>query len=193
MLAEVSSEPDWIALAAGAFAVVLPVFAAYVWRRLSHVRIGEIEIYRSVDEEAEKVRERLAPGHDEGYEEREYRLLSEYHAQGLAQSRTSFRFSIFFASLGFAVILATVVFAIGSHEPTAGTTVSLISGAIVEAIAGLFFVQSNRARELMVAFFDRLRTDRKLRNALALAESIDDVELRGRLQSPTGPLDGWIE
>ncbi len=187
MLATVSSGPEWIALGAGVLAVGLSLFAAIAWQRsASRLKIGGIglEFSSAVDEEVEEVRRRLSSADDEGYEDREYRLLSEYHAQGLAQSKTSFQFSIFFASLGFLVIVVAVAFSITStRESWAGTTVSLIAGAIVEAVAGLFFVQSNRARSLMVAFFDRLRTDRNLRDALGLAENIDDEDLRSRLQT----------
>jgi hypothetical protein len=35
-------------------------------------------------------------------------------------------------------------------------------------VSALFFVQSNRARNLMTAFFDKLRQDRSLEEALRL-------------------------
>ena len=136
-----------------------------------------------VEEEVEAVRQRLATSENEDQEDWEFRLLTEYHAQGLAQSKTSFRVSLFFAGLGFVVIAVAVVFAITGGTTTAGTTVSLVAGAIVESVAGLFFVQSNRAAELMTTFFDRLRADRKLRDALELAKSIEDPRLRSRLQT----------
>jgi TRADD-N domain-containing protein len=139
--------------------------------------------FQPMEEEVEAVRQRLTPSGTKDREDWEFRLLSEYHAQGLTQSRTSFRVSLFFASLGFVVIAVAVVFAIADETTNAGTTVSLIAGAIVEAVAGLFFVQSNRAAELMTTFFDRLRADRKLRDALELAKSIDDSRLRSRLQT----------
>jgi hypothetical protein len=170
---------------AGALAVLAAAFSVYVFtRRVTGVRVGGIEWERVIDEEAEEVRQRLAPEEGIGDSEREYRLLSEYHAQGLSQARISFRFSILFAALGFAVIAVAVFLALGSKDSSAAaSTVSLVAGSIVEAVSALFFVQSNRARELMVSFFDRLRSDRRLRDALALAEGIDDERLRSRLQT----------
>ena len=57
----------------------------------------------------------------------------------------------------------------------------VIAGTIIDAIAGLFFVQSNRARELMVQFFDRLRADRKLDEAIRLAETVPDATAKSAL------------
>jgi hypothetical protein len=58
----------------------------------------------------------------------------------------------------------------------------LLAGTIIESVASLFFVQSNRARRLMVDFFDRLRTDRKLLESLKLVASVPDQKLRSNLQ-----------
>ena len=59
---------------------------------------------------------------------------------------------------------------------------NLVSGTIIEAVAALFFVQSNRARRLMVEFFDRLRADKKLDDALRLAQEIGDGHIQSRLK-----------
>jgi hypothetical protein len=111
-------------------------------------------------------------------------LLPAYHALGLAQSRVMFWFSVIFASLGFALIALTVV-TVSSPNPSieSGNVVSLISGAIVEAVSALFFVQSNRARALLTAFFDRLRSDQSLERALQLAEEVPDDLIRSRLKA----------
>jgi TRADD-N domain-containing protein len=118
-------------------------------------------------------------------DERGFALLREYHAQGLAQSKISFWFSIAFASLGFVLIAATVVTSVVSQDEgvTAANVVALIAGAIVEAVSGLFFVQSNRARELMVEFFDRLRQDHGRDRALEIAAEVPDEHIRSRLQA----------
>ena len=111
------------------------------------------------------------------------KLLREYHAQGLTQSRVAFLFSIVFASLGFVLIAATVVVAVAAGTRTGANAVALISGAIVEAVSGLFFVQSNRARITMTAFFDKLRQDRSLEEALRLSDSIPDPLIKSRLKT----------
>ncbi len=51
---------------------------------------------------------------------------------------------------------------------------TLVAGTVIDAVAALFFVQSNKARELMTEFFDKLRVDRKLDEALRLMSDISD-------------------
>ncbi|MBB3914132.1 TRADD-N-associated membrane domain-containing protein [Rhizobium fabae] len=117
-------------------------------------------------------------------------LMREYHAQGLSQSKISFWFSLIFASLGFAIIALSIGLFLqntGSGESWIDTAAkpifTLVAGAIIDAVAALFFVQSNKARELMVEFFDKLRNDRKLDEALALMSDIDDVQIAAKSKS----------
>jgi Cyanobacterial TRADD-N associated 2-Transmembrane domain len=111
-------------------------------------------------------------------------LMEAYHAQGLAQSKVSFWFSMFFASLGFALIaVAVATAALGDGGFEDANTAALLGGAVVEGVSALFFVQSNRSRVLMTNFFDKLRADRATREAVVLAESIEDDVMRSRLQA----------
>ena len=116
--------------------------------------------------------------------ERQYLLLKAYHEQSLGQSRTSMWFSLIFAAVGFCVIILAVFVPSGSlGSPFGGERlIKLVSGTIIDAVAGLFFVQSNKARELMSTFFDKLRTDRKLDESLTLARQVPDSTLKSRLQ-----------
>jgi hypothetical protein len=121
--------------------------------------------------------------------EQQYVLIQEYHAQGIAQSKTSFWFSLIFASLGFSVImLGVVLFLSGEASEASIATMqkpafTLISGTVIDAVAALFFVQSNRARQLMSEFFDKLRVDRKLDECLKLANDIDDPKIQSSLKA----------
>jgi hypothetical protein len=118
-------------------------------------------------------------------------LLREYHAQGLSQSRVSFWFSLVFASLGFAIIALSVGIFLQQLDhaatgwlDTAGKPIfTLIAGTVIDAVAALFFVQSNKARELMTEFFDKLRSDRKLDEALRLVEAIPDAAIGSRTRA----------
>jgi hypothetical protein len=117
-----------------------------------------------------------------------FALLKEYHAQGLAQSKISFWFSLVFASLGFVIIMVSVVKVLSSpsgdwYETIGKPSVTLVSGTVVSAVGALFFVQSNRARQLMTEFFDKLRTDRKLDEALQLTRSIEDPVVSSHLKA----------
>jgi hypothetical protein len=51
------------------------------------------------------------------------------------------------------------------REPVVGRA-AIIWGTVIQAAYTLFVVQSNRARQLMTEFFDKLRVDRKLDEAL---------------------------
>lgn len=116
-------------------------------------------------------------------DERTETLLKEYHDQGLGQSRYAFLFSVVFASLGFVLIAATVIVAVTTGTHTGANAVAIISGAIVEAVSGLFFVQGNKTRIVMTTFFDKLRQDRSLEEALRLSDAIPDPLIKSRLKT----------
>lgn len=170
-------------------AVALSVVSAIVAMGRGKLKMGSFMVDFDRTAASEEIRSRLeAAGAQGGF--RQYALLREYHAQGLAQSRISFWFSLTFASIGFAVIaLAVGIFLQGSPPgsgwlDSAGKPIfTLISGTVIDAVAALFFVQSNKARQLMTEFFDKLRTDRKLDEALKLADAITDPAVSSRLRA----------
>jgi hypothetical protein len=120
----------------------------------------------------------------------QFALLQQYHTQGLAQSKISFWFSLIFASLGFSVIMLGVGLFLSQDAPEQSYIASLqrpgftlISGTVIDAVAALFFIQSNRARQLMTEFFDKLRVDRKLDEALKFANEITDPKIQSSLKA----------
>jgi hypothetical protein len=93
-------------------------------------------------------RRRISEPGDAQAADKQYLLLREYHAQGLAQSKISFWFSLVFAALGFAVIVSAI-FTLQPGErllDQGRTFISLVAGTVIDAVAALFFVQSNKAR-----------------------------------------------
>ncbi len=108
--------------------------------------------------------------------------LVQYHANSLAQSRISFWFSIGAATFGFLVIVVGVLLYILVPSNTA-SYLSVASGTIIDAVATLFFVQSNQARKSMTEFFDKLRSDRKFNESLRLSESITDQHIQSMLKA----------
>jgi len=178
-------------------AVIIASLAVYSFSKGR--RVGTV---RGLEAEVEDVRRRISEPADEvEAADKQYLLLREYHAQGLAQSKISFRFSLIFAALGFAVIVS----AIFTLQPDVRlldqgrTFITLVAGTVIDAVAALFFVQSNKARQLMVDFFDRLRNDRKLEESLKLAVGIQDAELKSRLHTLLSlsfaeikPTDGFL-
>ncbi len=106
--------------------------------------------------------------------------LASYYAQVLAQSKVSFWFSLVFASIGFIVIVLAGMRFVASE--VTGAVVQLISGAIIDAVAALFFVQSNKAQTALSAFFEKLRLDRQQLDGKALCESITDETARNAVK-----------
>lgn len=111
------------------------------------------------------------------------KLLREYHAQGLTQSRVSFWFSIIFACVGFSIIGFGAIAALNGSITFEKSIIPIISGGVIDGVSGLFFVQSNRARQLMSEFFDKLRADNKLTEALRLSASIRDEKVSSSLKA----------
>jgi hypothetical protein len=112
----------------------------------------------------------------EGLAVRRQALIETYHRQGLAQSKISFWFSIILGALGFSIIAYSVLTKSEAVSP-------YISGGVTEAVSALLFAQTNQARKLMADFFERLRQDRRLEEALRLTNSIESAELRSSLQA----------
>ena len=190
----ISSLISTIATVFGVVVASIAVWSVFKGRGASGVR--------GLEAEMEQVRRRISePMAQADAANKQYLLLREYHAQGLAQSKISFWFSLIFAALGFAVIVSAIfTLQPGEHLLEQGRTfITLIAGTVIDAVAALFFVQSNKARQLMVDFFDRLRNDQKLEESLRLAVAIEDPELKGRLHTLLSlsfadikPTDGFL-
>lgn len=112
-------------------------------------------------------------------------LLRKYHAETLSQSKISFLVSLLFASLGF-VIIGSAVFSTQQDKAVGEQSrawIALVASLIVESVSALFFVQARRAQDQLLGFFDRLRSDRRLEESLGLISSIEDDQLKGRIQA----------
>jgi len=169
-------------------ALVVVVIAIVTYRGKGMLKVGRfsLDFQRDFENQVEQIRQKISEKIPEGRpEDKQYLLLREYHAQGLAQSKISFWFSLIFASLGFAVIITAILtMDRGVRLTQQGQTfITLIAGTIIDAVSALFFVQSNKARQLMTQFFDKLRTDRKLEESLRLTTQIPDPTLQSRVKT----------
>ncbi|GAA1185361.1 hypothetical protein GCM10009654_48770 [Streptomyces hebeiensis] len=116
-------------------------------------------------------------------------MLTEIYSHGLAQAKLSFFVSLVFAACGSAVLLSGVVLAI-SHSARDGqqyaTITTQTSGVVINLLAGVFFMQSNRARKDMgeqgVMLREDSRSGRNLKAAGVLVDSISDEELRDKVR-----------
>jgi hypothetical protein len=168
--------------------IIVAVFSLFGQKR------SLFELKKTVEEDAEESKTGKSVPEEKGntasekriiLSERQYQLLRQYHSQGLEQSKISFWFSLIFAALGFVVIItATFTMESGVQLTAQGRAfITLLAGTIIDAVAALFFVQSNKARELMTNFFDRLRADRKLEEALNLCREIKDKNIQSKVQT----------
>jgi hypothetical protein len=106
--------------------------------------------------------------------------LSNYYKQTLYQSQISFWVSLIFASIGFAlIIVASVIHVAGAWDKT---VISIVSGVIIDAIAALFFVQSNNAQKAVGTFFEKLRKDKQIHDAIKMSETIENADLKDNLK-----------
>jgi hypothetical protein len=102
-------------------------------------------------------------------------LLAGYHEIVLAQSRRSFFWALIGAGIGLLFFLAAVVFALLTSS-TAGALIPLLSGAIVEVIAGIVFFLYGKAAIQLSSFHGRLETLQRYMLANSICESLDGEE-----------------
>jgi len=107
--------------------------------------------------------------------------LANYYNHALSRANISFWFSLIFASIGFGVI----IFSFATHNPSDiwGTIIKSLSGAVIDAVSALFFVQSTAAQKSMGDFFEKLRLDRLNAEARDMISEIENAERRDQLRS----------
>jgi len=110
----------------------------------------------------------------------EIEQLANYYSQILSQSKISFWFSLIFASLGFATIVVSA-FLYSNNNGTA-TVAQFSAGLIMDAVAGLFFVQSRNAQKSMGEFFDKLRNDRLHVESKLISKDIKSEQVKDALK-----------
>lgn len=181
LLKDFSQLSDVAMVVVGLIAVLFSIVAAIRSGALKSIRLGSFEIQaatKEVEQAREIIRTITAPDSERVPFETEQ--LANYYAQVLGQSKTSFWFSLVFASIGFLII---VLAAFLHADADSGSTVArFVAGGIVDAVAALFFVQSKRAQESMAEFFDKLRRDRNHLEARKLCESLEATEARDALR-----------
>jgi len=117
-------------------------------------------------------------------------MLNRIYTHGLQQARISFFVSLGFAAFGSAILLIGVWLAI-IHADTNGSRYGAIvtqtSGAVINILAGVFFLQSNRTRRDMgsqgVMLRDDSRFDRRLKAATVLSDNISEERLRNTVRA----------
>ncbi len=111
-------------------------------------------------------------------------LGDSYHEQALGQARVQFRVSTVAASVGFLLIIYGGFIQI-SNAPIEATDIilSVLPGAVIEAVAALFFAQAASTRQRATDFFSRLQDDQRSRQALEIADGIEEPRLKSLVYS----------
>jgi hypothetical protein len=102
-------------------------------------------------------------------------LVQSYHKQALDQAKVQFWVSVAGAMIGF---LWMIYSAIGIDPARIGTVLKILPGVVMGTVAFLFFRQASETRQRATELYDRLRSDSKWSQAVALVESIEDERVR---------------
>jgi len=73
----------------------------------------------------------------------------------------------------------------GAHVDLAHieTTLNILPGVVIEAVAALFFRQAEQTRERATSLYDRLREDDQATQARGLIHSIEDEKVRSLVKA----------
>ena len=162
-------------------AAIWGIVTAFRTGILKRVSIAGFE-FEATDQDRQKARELIKSIGGSRTEELPFETeqLALYYGQVLSQSKVSFWFSLIFASLGFAVIVAAGFLYTGQN--TGATVAQFISGLVMDAVAALFFTQSRNAQKAMGEFFDKLRRDRQHLESRRLCDSIANPLIQDALR-----------
>ncbi|MFG1885465.1 hypothetical protein [Micromonospora sp. NPDC049102] len=179
----IDTADEWASIASATVGLVALVVVVLSLLQVSKGRVKFGPASVEFERDAKEIRDRL-PLPEADPEDRQYALQREYHSRGLAQSGQSFWFSLIAAAVGFIVIIAALVAAaLDTNQGLQIPALQVVSGTIIEAVSVLFFVQSNKARELMTSFFDKLREDRKFEESLVIAREMEEGITKQRLHA----------
>ncbi|MFJ9938426.1 hypothetical protein ACIRSJ_35480 [Streptomyces virginiae] len=117
-------------------------------------------------------------------------ILVEYYAYGLTQARSSFGTSQRFAGAGAAILLVGIGLAVRKAETGGELYLGIVTsatGLVTTLIGQLFHRRADIALQHMADQTASLRDDRRAaettQQAIGLLETVDDPELRARLQA----------
>jgi hypothetical protein len=102
-------------------------------------------------------------------------LLAGYHQIALAQSRRSFFWALVGSGIGLTFFITAVAFALATGTALAAI-VPLLSGAVVEVVAGIVFVLYGKTTTQLSSFHRRLEVLQRYLLANSLCEALDGEE-----------------
>jgi len=170
------------ALAVATLTAIIGVVAGLRSGRLTKVEFGGLTIEGGIKPEEIEALKRSTTS-SEKIDEKPFEVvaLSNYYNHALSRANVSFWFSIIFGAIGFGVII--LAFATHDKGDLWGTIIKAASGTIIDAVSGIFFVQSTNAQKSMADFFEKLRMDRLNAEARSIIGEIDNGDTRDQLRA----------
>lgn len=107
-------------------------------------------------------------------------LLTAYHNVVLDQAKRSFMLALIASGTGLIFFIAAVSFIL-NNLPNFAATISLISGALIELIAGVIFYLYSKTSEQLASFQSRLDTTQRFLLANSICEGLEgDIKQKTR-------------
>lgn len=100
-------------------------------------------------------------------------LMTAYHTIVLDQARRSFKWALIAAGVGFGFFVLAVVYVMMSQPGRDISIISLISGALIEVIAGINFYLYGKTAGQMAEFQSRLDSTQRFLLANSVCESLE--------------------
>jgi len=110
----------------------------------------------------------------------EVEQLKKYYIDALFAAKVTLYISMFAAIVGFMIIAYSIIFT--SSDNISRSIIKISSGVIVDVVSALFFVQSNKSRNSMEVFFDKLRVDRMNLEARNIISEINNDDVKDQLR-----------
>ena len=99
-------------------------------------------------------------------------ILNSYYSEGLIQAKTSFWGATITSSIGFVFFLTAVIFVL-NKQPKDRTLIPLISGTVIEVVAGINFYLYGQATKQLASFQHRLDQTQRFLLANSICESLE--------------------
>lgn len=108
----------------------------------------------------------------QGIASAQLKILANYYNEGLTQAKTSFRWAAIVSGVGFVFFLAAVFFVL-NRQPRDQTLIPLISGAVIEIVAGINFYLYGQATKQLAIFQKNLDQTQRFLLANSICESLE--------------------
>ena len=99
-------------------------------------------------------------------------ILASYYSEGLTQAKASFRSALIISGIGFFFFLTAVIFVL-NRQPRDRTLIPLVSGAVLEVVAGINFYLYGQATKQLATFQNKLDQMQRFLLANSICESLE--------------------